>query len=81
MWQAKPLLKKNRIRELIDPSLGDAFDTRQMNLVLLVASLCIHQSSIRRPSMRQACSFLVYLVYVSCFSVYIYYNCLSFEIV
>ncbi|KAI9119144.1 hypothetical protein K1719_009819 [Acacia pycnantha] len=52
LW-AKPLLKKNRIRELIDPSLGDAFDTRQMNLVLLVASLCIHQSSIRRPSMRQ----------------------------
>ncbi|XP_054824763.1 receptor-like cytosolic serine/threonine-protein kinase RBK2 [Prosopis cineraria] len=52
LW-AKPLLKKNRIRELIDPSLGDAFDTRQMNLVLLVASLSIHQSSIRRPSMRQ----------------------------
>ena len=54
--QAKPLLKKNDIRELIDPSLGDDFDNRQINIMLLAASLCIQQSSIRRPSMRQASS-------------------------
>ncbi|KAL4304746.1 receptor-like cytosolic serine/threonine-protein kinase RBK2 [Arachis ipaensis] len=53
LW-AKPLLKKNKIRELIDPSLGgDDFDYRQINVMLLAASLCIQQSSIRRPSMRQ----------------------------
>ncbi|XP_057424646.1 receptor-like cytosolic serine/threonine-protein kinase RBK2 isoform X3 [Lotus japonicus] len=52
LW-AKPLLKKNEIMELIDPSLADGFDSRQMNLMLLAASLCIQQSSIRRPSIRQ----------------------------
>lgn len=52
------MLKKNNIRELIDLSLGDDFDSRQINLVLLSASLCIQQSSIRRPSMRQACSLI-----------------------
>ncbi|XVF72502.1 hypothetical protein PTKIN_Ptkin12aG0126100 [Pterospermum kingtungense] len=52
LW-AKPLLKKNDIRELIDPSLGEDYNTRQMNLVLLAASLCIHHSSIRRPQMSQ----------------------------
>ncbi|OIW06765.1 hypothetical protein TanjilG_11490 [Lupinus angustifolius] len=37
---AKPLLEKNDIKELIDPSLEDEFDSRQMNLMLLAASLC-----------------------------------------
>lgn len=53
-FQAKPLLKKNDIMELVDPSLAGDFDSRQMNLMLLAASLCIQQSSIRRPSIRQA---------------------------
>ncbi|KAE8703737.1 Receptor-like cytosolic serine/threonine-protein kinase RBK2 [Hibiscus syriacus] len=48
LW-AKPLLKKNDIRELIDPALGQDYSVRQVNLVLLVASMCIHQTSIRRP--------------------------------
>ncbi|CAL0320589.1 unnamed protein product [Lupinus luteus] len=52
LW-AKPLLKKNDIKELIDPSLQDAFNSRQMNLMLLAASLCIQHSPIRRPSMGQ----------------------------
>lgn len=56
--QAKPLLKKNHISELIDPSLGDNYNSHQIKLVLLVASLCIQQSSIRRPCMSQACSVL-----------------------
>ena len=53
-FQAKPLLKKNDVRQLSDPALANEFDSRQMNLMLLAASLCIQQSSIRRPSMRQA---------------------------
>ncbi|PIN26077.1 Serine/threonine protein kinase [Handroanthus impetiginosus] len=52
MW-AKPLLKKNKIRELIDPSLGEEYNTMQMNLMILVASLCVQQSSIKRPRMSQ----------------------------
>ncbi|XP_062145523.1 receptor-like cytosolic serine/threonine-protein kinase RBK2 [Alnus glutinosa] len=52
LW-AKPLLKKNDIMNLTDPFLADNYDSRQMNLVLLVASLCIQQSSIRRPCMSQ----------------------------
>ncbi|KAK2649269.1 hypothetical protein Ddye_016758 [Dipteronia dyeriana] len=57
LW-AKPLLKKNDIIELVDPSLSQDYDTRQMNLVLLTASLCIRQSSIRRPQMSQVVQLL-----------------------
>ncbi|XVF21845.1 hypothetical protein REPUB_Repub12eG0124800 [Reevesia pubescens] len=57
LW-AKPLLKKNDIRELIDPALGEDYNSRQMNLVLLAASLCMHQSSIRRPQMSQVIQLL-----------------------
>ncbi|KAM1001592.1 hypothetical protein ACFX13_008206 [Malus domestica] len=52
MW-ARPLLKKNSIKDLVDPSLADEYNRREMNLVLLAASLCIHKSSTRRPSMSQ----------------------------
>ncbi|KAL2238915.1 UNVERIFIED_CONTAM: Receptor-like cytosolic serine/threonine-protein kinase RBK2, partial [Sesamum indicum] len=50
MW-AKPLLKKNKISELIDPSLAEAYNPMQMNLMILAASLCVQQSSIKRPRM------------------------------
>ncbi|KAL8100867.1 hypothetical protein AgCh_032934 [Apium graveolens] len=52
--QAKPLLKKNDIRELVDPLLFDDYNSLQMNLVVLSAFLCVQQSSIRRPRMSQA---------------------------
>ncbi|XP_028804100.1 receptor-like cytosolic serine/threonine-protein kinase RBK2 isoform X2 [Neltuma alba] len=57
LW-ARPLLKKNDIRELVDPSLGQDYDCRQIHLALLVVSLCIQQSAIRRPSMRQVVQLL-----------------------
>ncbi|GMI98780.1 hypothetical protein like AT5G35960 [Hibiscus trionum] len=57
LW-AKPLLKKNDIRELIDPALGEDFSVRQVHLVLLAASMCIHQSPIRRPQMSQVIQLL-----------------------
>ncbi|KAK3041418.1 hypothetical protein RJ639_000395 [Escallonia herrerae] len=53
MW-AKPLLKKNKIRELADNSLADDYNPLQMNLMVLAALLCVQQSSIRRPRMSQA---------------------------
>lgn len=59
LHQAKPLLKKNNVRELVDPFTIN-YNSRQMNLVLLAASLCIQQSSIRRPCMSQACCCLYY---------------------
>lgn len=55
LQQAKPLLRKNNVRELIDPAIADKCDTRQLHLTVLAASLCIQRSSIRRPDMNQAC--------------------------
>ncbi|GMI66553.1 hypothetical protein like AT5G35960 [Hibiscus trionum] len=57
LW-AKSLLKKNEIQELIDPAIGVEYDSRQMNIVLLAASLCIHHSPIRRPRMNQVVQLL-----------------------
>ncbi|XP_038681112.1 receptor-like cytosolic serine/threonine-protein kinase RBK2 isoform X2 [Tripterygium wilfordii] len=59
LW-AKPLLKKNDIRDLTDPSLAinGSYNARQMGIMLLVASLCIQQSPIRRPHMSQVVQLL-----------------------
>ncbi|KAJ9171904.1 hypothetical protein P3X46_015205 [Hevea brasiliensis] len=57
LW-AKPLLKKSEIRELVDPDLADDYNAGQMNLMLLAASLCIQQSSLRRPQMTQVVQIL-----------------------
>ncbi|XP_042047033.1 receptor-like cytosolic serine/threonine-protein kinase RBK2 isoform X2 [Salvia splendens] len=52
IW-AKPLLKKNKIHELVDPSLAENYNAMQMNLMILAASLCVQRSSIKRPRMSQ----------------------------
>ncbi|XP_010435478.1 PREDICTED: receptor-like cytosolic serine/threonine-protein kinase RBK2 isoform X1 [Camelina sativa] len=57
LW-AKPLMKKNKIRELIDPSLAGEYEWRQIKLVLLAAALSIQQSSIERPGMSQVVEIL-----------------------
>ncbi|XP_061359661.1 receptor-like cytosolic serine/threonine-protein kinase RBK2 [Gastrolobium bilobum] len=57
MW-AKPLLSANNIKELVDPTLADAYDEEQMKLVILAASLCIDQTSIQRPQMSQVLQIL-----------------------
>lgn len=46
-------MKKNKIRELIDPSLSGEYEWRQIKSVLLAAALSIQQSSIERPEMSQ----------------------------
>ncbi|MED6136672.1 hypothetical protein PIB30_058020 [Stylosanthes scabra] len=56
MW-AKPLLIANNIKDIVDPVLEDNYDKEQMNLVILIASQCIEQSSAQRPLMSEACSF------------------------
>ncbi|CAI9118668.1 OLC1v1020264C1 [Oldenlandia corymbosa var. corymbosa] len=52
MW-AKPFLINKNIEELVDPSLYGAYDAEQVNLMVMVASLCIQQSSSDRPQMSQ----------------------------
>ncbi|KAL3505814.1 hypothetical protein ACH5RR_031196 [Cinchona calisaya] len=52
MW-AKPHLISKNIGELVDPSLGGSYDAEKMNLMFMVASLCIQQSSTERPPMSQ----------------------------
>ncbi|KAJ3679265.1 hypothetical protein LUZ60_017276 [Juncus effusus] len=50
IW-AKPLLDLNKVKELVDPSLANAYDTKEMAKLLMVASMCIHHLSTSRPSM------------------------------
>lgn len=57
LW-AKPLLRKNNIRELIDPALDNNFNSKQMKLMLLAAALCVQRSSIQRPQMNQVVQLL-----------------------
>ncbi|XP_050204028.1 receptor-like cytosolic serine/threonine-protein kinase RBK2 [Mercurialis annua] len=57
LW-AKPLLKKNEIRELVDPALGNDYNAPEMHFMLLAASLCIQRSSLRRPQMAQVVQIL-----------------------
>lgn len=57
--QAKPLLKKSSMKELVDPTLGDAYNTEQLTRLLLIASACINQTSACRPQMSKACSFML----------------------
>ncbi|KAF3492956.1 hypothetical protein DY000_02053361 [Brassica cretica] len=57
LW-AKPLMKKNKIRELIDPSLAGEYEWTQIKLVLLAASLSIQESSLERPGMSQVVEIL-----------------------
>lgn len=54
--QAKPLLEKNDIKELVDPFLNDAYDLKQVRCVAQTAYMCIQHSSVLRPRMTQACS-------------------------
>ncbi|KAG2694909.1 hypothetical protein I3760_08G165800 [Carya illinoinensis] len=52
IW-AKPLLDKDDLKELVDPSIGDNYDTEEMDRMVLTASMCIEQSPILRPRMNQ----------------------------
>lgn len=53
--QGKPLLEKNDIKELVDPSLNDCYDLNQVRCVAQTAYMCIQHSAVLRPQMSQAC--------------------------
>lgn len=55
LLQAKPLIQKNNLKELVDPTLGDAYDMGQLQRLALTAFMCVHQCSDHRPQMSQAC--------------------------
>ncbi|XP_068660955.1 receptor-like cytosolic serine/threonine-protein kinase RBK2 [Aristolochia californica] len=57
MW-AKPMLEKNDIDQLVDPSLLDAFDKEQMNHLVMAACRCVENSSLFRPRMSQVLQIL-----------------------
>ncbi|XP_062084639.1 receptor-like cytosolic serine/threonine-protein kinase RBK2 isoform X2 [Humulus lupulus] len=52
IW-AKKFLDDANTKELVDPSLGDNYVPEEMDRMILTASLCIEQSPILRPRMRQ----------------------------
>lgn len=55
--QAKPVLKNNDLGELVDHSLGNNYNSDEMDRVVLAASLCIEENPILRPRMSQASIF------------------------
>ncbi|XVE82004.1 hypothetical protein DITRI_Ditri15bG0112300 [Diplodiscus trichospermus] len=57
MW-AKPLIRENKIEELVDPTLGNAYDSDQLNRVIATASICIHPTAVNRPQMSQVVDIL-----------------------
>ncbi|KAL0744372.1 hypothetical protein Bca4012_085885 [Brassica carinata] len=56
---AKPLLDKKKITQLVDPSLGEAYNLEELSRLTSTASLCIEQSSLLRPRMRQVVELLL----------------------
>lgn len=52
MW-AKPLLECRSIQKLVDPRLGDAYNAHQLDVMACIAALCVQQTAILRPSMKQ----------------------------
>ncbi|MQL82069.1 hypothetical protein Taro_014526 [Colocasia esculenta] len=50
MW-AKPILQSEKVTQLLDPNLGDNYDTDQVESMILAASLCIRRTPQSRPTM------------------------------
>ncbi|XP_057968017.1 probable receptor-like serine/threonine-protein kinase At5g57670 [Malania oleifera] len=55
---AQPLMESGDIIKLADPKLGGKYDVDQVRRLVLVASYCIRQSSMWRPSMTEVLEFL-----------------------
>ncbi|XP_074567091.1 receptor-like cytosolic serine/threonine-protein kinase RBK2 [Curcuma longa] len=49
----KPMLEDHKIKDLVDPSLGDSYDAIQLIYMVTTARLCIQHSSVMRPRMSQ----------------------------
>lgn len=51
--QARPLLEEKNLDKLVDTRLDGTYDTEQMQIMMLAASLCVRQSAQRRPQISQ----------------------------
>ncbi|KAK8338635.1 hypothetical protein V6Z11_A09G267600 [Gossypium hirsutum] len=51
---AKPLIRENKMDELVDPILVDAYDSDELHRIAATASICVHQTAANRPQMSQA---------------------------
>ncbi|CAK7346869.1 unnamed protein product [Dovyalis caffra] len=49
--QAEPLIERLALHELIDPSIGETYDTYELYLLAKTAYLCVQRSPEMRPSM------------------------------
>ncbi|KAI4317682.1 hypothetical protein L6164_025532 [Bauhinia variegata] len=52
MW-AKPLISQNKIKELVDSCLADAYDKEEMDRLIMTAFACVDPSASQRPVMNQ----------------------------
>ncbi|KAI5589322.1 hypothetical protein BDE02_05G154700 [Populus trichocarpa] len=55
---AKPLIERLALHELIDPRIGDTYDTYELYLMAKTAYLCVQRSPEMRPSMGEVVRFL-----------------------
>ncbi|XP_061356673.1 receptor-like cytosolic serine/threonine-protein kinase RBK1 [Gastrolobium bilobum] len=52
IW-AKPLLDANNVKEIADPRLEGEYDPTEMRRAMMIASMCVHHASSKRPYMNQ----------------------------
>ncbi|GAA0148259.1 hypothetical protein LIER_07754 [Lithospermum erythrorhizon] len=52
IW-AKPLIDRKGLKELVDPSLHDEYDSVEMERIVLTASMCVEPNPVLRPRMSQ----------------------------
>ncbi|CAK9192545.1 unnamed protein product [Sphagnum troendelagicum] len=57
IW-ARPLLDERNLDKLVDPRLGSTYNVCQMQTMISAASLCVQQSSQRRPQISQVLKLL-----------------------
>ncbi|XP_012487403.1 receptor-like cytosolic serine/threonine-protein kinase RBK2 [Gossypium raimondii] len=55
---AKPLIRENKMDELVDPILVDAYDSDELHRIAATASICVHQTAANRPQMSQVVDIL-----------------------
>ncbi|KAB2014814.1 hypothetical protein ES319_D09G253500v1 [Gossypium barbadense] len=55
---AKPLIRENKMDELVDPTLVDAYDSDELHRIAATASICVHQTAANRPQMSQVVDIL-----------------------
>lgn len=54
-FQARPLLQKQAIKELLDPRLMNCYSEQEIYCMALCAYLCIRRDPNSRPRMSQVC--------------------------